>query len=33
MNFTPDATSEGIHGSMVEWQVKDGQFTDPKIIN
>jgi branched-chain amino acid transport system substrate-binding protein len=26
MTFTPDATSMGIHGSMVEWQVKNAQF-------
>ncbi len=26
MSWTPDATSEGIHSSMVEWQVKNAQF-------
>ena len=26
MSWSPDATSEGIHGFMVEWQVKNAQF-------
>jgi branched-chain amino acid transport system substrate-binding protein len=26
MSWAPDATSEGIHGSMVEWQVNNAQF-------
>ena len=26
VNFTPEATSEGVTGQMVEWQVKGGQF-------
>ena len=33
MNFTPDATSLGIHGSMVEWQVKNAQFVLVNTIN
>ena len=33
MNFTPDATSEGIHGHMVEWQVKDAQFVLVNTLN
>ena len=33
MNFTPDATSMGIHGNMVEWQVKNGQFVLVNTIN
>lgn len=26
MTWSPDATSEGVHGFMVEWQVKNAQF-------
>ena len=26
LSFTPEATSEGIQGNMVEWEVKGGQF-------
>ena len=33
MNFTPAATSLGIHGNMVEWQVKNGQFVLVNTIN
>jgi branched-chain amino acid transport system substrate-binding protein len=33
MTFTPDATSMGIHGNMVEWQVKNGQFELVSTIN
>ena len=33
MTFTPDATSMGIHGNMVEWQVKNGQFVLVNTIN
>ena len=33
INFTPDATSMGIHGNMVEWQVKNGQFVLVNTIN
>ena len=33
MNFTPDATSMGIHGNMVEWQVLNGQFVLVNTIN
>jgi branched-chain amino acid transport system substrate-binding protein len=33
MTFTPDATSMGIHGNMVEWQVKNGQFELVNTIN
>lgn len=33
MNFAPDATSMGIHGSMVEWQVKNAQFELVGTIN
>jgi branched-chain amino acid transport system substrate-binding protein len=33
MTFTPDATSMGIHGQMVEWQVKNGQFELVGTIN
>lgn len=33
MTFTPDATSMGIHGNMVEWQVKNGQFELVGTIN
>ena len=33
LNFPPDATSMGIHGSMVEWQVKGGQFVLVNTIN
>jgi ABC-type branched-subunit amino acid transport system substrate-binding protein len=33
MTFTPDATSEGVHGSFVEFQVKNGQFELVKTLN
>ncbi len=33
MTFTPDATSMGIHGNMVEWVVKNGQFQLINTIN
>ncbi len=33
VNFSPTNTAQGITGGFVEWQVKGGQFTDPKIIN
>lgn len=33
MTFAPDATSMGIHGNMVEWQVKNGQFVLVNTIN
>ena len=33
MNFTPSATSEGIHGQMVEWVVKNAQFQLVNTIN
>ncbi len=33
MTFTPDATSMGIHGSMVEWQVKNAQFVLVNTLN
>ncbi len=33
VTFTPDATSMGIHGQMVEWQVKNGQFELVGTIN
>jgi ABC-type branched-subunit amino acid transport system substrate-binding protein len=33
MNFSPTNTATGIFGGFVEWTVKGGQFTDPKIIN
>jgi ABC-type branched-subunit amino acid transport system substrate-binding protein len=33
MTFTPDATSMGIHGQMVEWQVVNGQFELVGTIN
>jgi branched-chain amino acid transport system substrate-binding protein len=32
MTFAPDATYEGIHGNMVEWQVKNAQFVLVKAI-
>jgi len=33
MTFTPDATSMGVHGSMVEWQVQNGQFVFVRTAN
>jgi len=33
MTFAPDATSMGIQGSMVEWQVKNGQFILVNTVN
>ncbi len=33
MTFTPDATSMGIHGQMVEWQVKNAQWVLVNTIN
>jgi ABC-type branched-subunit amino acid transport system substrate-binding protein len=33
MTFTPDATSMGIHGQMVEWQVVNAQFELVATIN
>jgi branched-chain amino acid transport system substrate-binding protein len=33
LTFTPDATSMGIHGGMVEMQVKNGQFLFVKALN
>jgi branched-chain amino acid transport system substrate-binding protein len=33
MTWTPDATAMGIHGQMVEWQVKNAQFTLVNTIN
>jgi branched-chain amino acid transport system substrate-binding protein len=33
MTFAPDATSMGIHGNMVEWQVTNAQFQLVNTIN
>jgi hypothetical protein len=33
MHFSATNTSQGVTGGFVEWQVKGGQYTDPKIIN
>jgi branched-chain amino acid transport system substrate-binding protein len=33
INFTPEATSEGVHGQMVEWEVKGGQFVLVSTVN
>ena len=33
VTFTPDATSMGIHGEMVEWVVKNAQFQLVNTIN
>jgi ABC-type branched-subunit amino acid transport system substrate-binding protein len=33
VNFTPEATSEGVTGQMVEWQVKGAQFNLVKTVN
>jgi len=33
INFTPEATSEGVTGQMVEFQVKGGQFEFVEVVN
>ena len=33
MSWTPDATSMGVHGNMVMWQVKNGQFVLVNTLN
>ena len=33
VSFTPDATSMGVHGDMVLWQVKNGQFEFIEALN
>ena len=33
VNFTPEATSEGVKGQMVEFQVKGGQFVLVNTVN
>jgi branched-chain amino acid transport system substrate-binding protein len=33
MTWTPDATSMGVHGNMVMWQVKNGQFELVMTLN
>ena len=33
VNFTPEATSQGVTGQMVEWQVKGAQFVLVNTVN
>ena len=33
LNFTPEATSQGVHGDMVEWQVKGAQWVLVDVVN
>jgi hypothetical protein len=33
LNFTPEATSQGVHGDMVEWQVKGAQWVLVNVVN
>ncbi len=33
VNFTPEATSQGVDGDMVEWQVKGAQFVLVNTLN
>jgi len=33
VTFTPDDTNQGIHGNMVEWQVKEAKFNLIRVLN
>ena len=33
LNFTPEETSQGVDGDMVEWQVKGAQFVLVNVVN
>jgi branched-chain amino acid transport system substrate-binding protein len=33
ISFSPEDTSQGLDGGQIGWTAKDGQFTDPQILN